>query len=59
MYESYYAHSHVKSYYGTQIVPLFDKCMIDLYKAWHIAIYRVWHILWQTHFKPLLFHNMA
>ncbi len=37
------------SFYGTQMVPLFDKCINDLYKAWSIAIHGVWCIPWQTH----------
>ncbi len=41
------------SFYGTQIVPLFDKCINELYKAWHISIRRVWHIPWQTHCNML------
>ncbi len=44
-----YVNSHIRnvlfqryctSFYGTQIVPLFDKCITELYKAWHIAIHR-------------------
>ncbi len=30
-------------------MPLYDKCINELYKAWHIAIRRVWRIPWQTH----------
>ncbi len=34
-------------------MPLFEKCINDLYKAWCIAICRVWHITWQTHCNML------
>ncbi len=34
-------------------MPLFDKCINDLYKAWRIAIRRVWHTVWQTHCNML------
>ncbi len=34
-------------------MPLFDKCINELYKAWHIDIRRVWHIPWQTHCNML------
>ncbi len=35
------------SFYGTQIVPLFDKCINEIYKAWRIAIRRIWHNILQ------------
>ncbi len=55
-----YLYSHIRnvlfqryytSFYGRQIVPLFHKCINELYEAWRIAIRRVWRIPWQTHCK--------
>ncbi len=46
-----YVNSHIRnvlfqkyctSFYGTQMAPLFDKCINHLYKAWYITICRVW-----------------
>ena len=37
------------SFYGTQILPLFDVNIQSLYTAWRIAIRRVWRIPWTTH----------
>ncbi len=54
-----YVNSHIRnvlfqryctSFYGTQIVPLFDKYINE---AWRIAIRRVWCIPWQTHCNML------
>ncbi len=34
-------------------MPLYDKCINEIYKAWRIAIRRVWCIQWQTHCNML------
>lgn len=41
------------SFYGTQLLPLFDNSILDLYKAWRIAMRRVWRLPWQTHCNML------
>ena len=51
-------HSHIRNvlfsrycsaFYGSQVLPVFDKCMEDIYTAWRIGICRVWHVPWTTH----------
>ena len=37
------------SFYGSQILPLFDQCIDKLCKQWRIAVRRVWKIPWQSH----------
>ncbi len=65
-----YVNSHIRyvlfqrdctSFYGTQIVPLFDKCINNLYKVWRMAIRRVWCIPWETHCNmlPLWISNVG
>jgi hypothetical protein len=42
-------HKHCTSFYGSQILPLFDNVLNGLCRAWRVAIRRVWRIPWQTH----------
>ncbi len=42
------------AFYGSQVLPMFDKCMEDMYKAWRIAIRRVCRVPWTTHCLLLL-----
>ena len=37
------------NFYGSQILPLFDNCIQDLYRAWRVCVRRVWRLPWTTH----------
>lgn len=37
------------SFYGSQLLPLYDDCMGVLFRAWRVAIRRVWRVPWRTH----------
>ena len=37
------------SFYGTQLIPLFDDSMEVVYRAWRVAVRRVWKVPWMTH----------
>ncbi len=34
---------------GSQVLPVFDKCMEDMCTAWMIVIRTVWRVPWTTH----------
>ncbi len=42
-------HKYCTSFYGSQILPLFDNHIQGLMTAWRVAIRRVWRIPWHTH----------
>lgn len=42
-------HKYCTSFYGSQVLPMFDKCINNMYTAWRIAIRRVWRVPWTTH----------
>ena len=46
-------HKYCTSFYGFQILPLFDNILNGLYRAWRVSIRRVWRIPWQTHYDML------
>ena len=46
-------HKYCSSFYGSQLLPLFDKCIESLYRQWRVAIRRVWKIPWHTHCRYL------
>ena len=37
------------SFYGSQILPLFNTCMETVYTAWRVAMRKVWRLPWVTH----------
>ena len=37
------------SFYGSQILPLFNTCMESVYTAWRVAMRKVWRLPWLTH----------
>ena len=37
------------SFYGSVFLPIYDKTMDDVYKAWRIAVRNVWRVPWTTH----------
>ena len=46
-------HKYCSSFYGSQILPIYDDSFKDLFKAWRIAIRRVWRVPWRTHCNML------
>ena len=42
-------HKYCTSFYGTQILPMYEACFGELYKAWRMAVRRVWRVPWRTH----------
>ena len=42
-------HKYCSSFYGTQILPMYEPTFSDLYKAWRMAMRRVWRVPWRTH----------
>ena len=37
------------SFYGTQILPIYDDSLTDIFRAWRVATRRVWRVPWHTH----------
>ncbi len=37
-------HKYCTACYGSQILPLFNNCMDDVYIAWRIAIHKEWRV---------------
>ena len=37
------------SFYGSQVIPLWDSKIEMLYKSWRIAVSRVWRLPWKTY----------
>ncbi len=46
-------HKYCTAFYGSQVLPMFDSCMEEIYIAWRVAIRRVWRVPWTTHCKLL------
>ncbi len=42
-------HKYCTAFYGSQILPLFNKCMNDVYISWRIAMRKVWRVPWTAH----------
>ncbi len=42
-------HKYCTAFYCSQILPLFNNCMDDVYIAWRIAMNNVWRVPWITH----------
>ena len=37
------------SFYGSQILPIYDDSLADLFRSWRVAVRRVWRVPWHTH----------
>ena len=37
------------AFYGSQILPMFNNCMTEVYTAWRVVMRRVWRVPWDTH----------
>ena len=46
---NYLFSKYCTSFYGSNVLPLYDDSMENLCKSWRIAIRRVWRIPWRTH----------
>lgn len=46
-------HKYCSNFYGTQILPIYDRSIDEICKAWRVAIRRVWRIPWRTHSRLL------
>ncbi len=46
-------HKYCTAFYGSQILPMFNNCMHELYTSWRIAVRKVWRLPWTTHCKLL------
>ena len=46
-------HKYCSSFYGSQILPMYDDSFQDIFKAWRIAVRRVWRVPWRTHCNML------
>ena len=46
---NYLFYKYCTSFYGSNVLPLYDDSMENLCKSWRIAIRRVWRITWRTH----------
>ncbi len=46
-------HKYCTAFYGSQVLPMFNSCMEEIYIEWRVAIYRVWRVPWTTHCKLL------
>ncbi len=46
-------HKYCTAFYGSQVLPMFNSCMEEIYIAWRVAIRRVWRVPWTTHCKLL------
>ncbi len=46
-------HKYRTSLYCSQVVPIFNSCMEEIYIAWRLAIRRVWMVPWTNHCKLL------
>ncbi len=42
-------HKYCTAFYGSQIFPLFNNCMDDVYIEWRIAMCKVRRVPWTTH----------
>ncbi len=42
-------HKYCTAFYGSQILPLFNNCMDDVYIIWTIAMCKGWRLSWTTH----------
>ena len=47
-------HKYCTAFYGSQILPMFNNCMEELYTALRVAIRKVWRVPWITHCNMLL-----
>ncbi len=41
------------TFYSSQVLPMFNTYMEEVYIAWRVAIHRVWRVPWTTHCKLL------
>ncbi len=39
-------HKYCTLFYGSQILPVFNKCTPEVSSAWRVAMCRVWRVLW-------------
>ncbi len=46
-------HKYCTAFYGSQVLPMFNSCMKEIYIASRVAIHRVWRVPWTTHSKWL------
>ncbi len=46
-------HKYCTAFYGSQVIPMCNSCMEEIYIAWRVAIRRVWRVPWTTHCKLL------
>ena len=42
-------HKYCSSFYGSQILPMYEGSFNDIFKAWRMALRRVWRVPWRTH----------
>ena len=42
------------AFYESQILPMFNYCMIEMHTVWRVVMSRVWRIPWDTHCNILL-----
>ena len=52
-FKNYLFHKYCHAFYGTQIYPLYDNSLNDVFKAWRMAVKRVWKVPWRTHSNML------
>ena len=52
-FRNYLFHKFCSSFYGTQILPMYDGSFSDIFKAWRMVLRRVWRVPWRTHCKLL------
>ena len=46
-------HKYCTSFYGSQILPIYDDTFQDLFRAWRKAVRMVWRVPWRTHSNML------
>ena len=42
-------HKYCSSFYGSQILPMYEPCFSEIYKALRMALRWVWRVPWRTH----------
>ena len=52
-FKNFLFHKYCSAFYGTQIYPLYDNTLQEVFKAWRMAVKRVWKVPWRTHSNML------
>ncbi len=46
-------HKYCTAFFGSQVLPMLNRCMEEMYIALRVAICRVWRVPWTSNYKLL------